>query len=61
MTEEEQKEKDIEAAKIAIRNSYLKCLFGDKQLGYVFFLGMDYGKTGELPKDLLNDEDFLNG
>lgn len=57
MTEEE---KDIKACKIAIRNSYLRCLYGYRQLAYVFFLGMKYGNSGELPKDLLDDEEFVN-
>lgn len=56
-----QEEKDMKACEIAIRNSYLKCLYGDKQLAYTFFLGMMYGKSGELPKDLLDDNDFVNG
>lgn len=56
-----QEEKDLKAAEITIRNSYLKCLYGDKQLTYVFFMGVKYGNTGEMPKDLLDDDDFING
>ncbi len=56
-----QEEKDLKACKIALRNSYLRCLYGDKQLAYVFFAGMKYGYTGELPEDLLDNEDFING
>ena len=56
-----QEEKDMKACEIAIRNSYLKCLYGDKQLAYTFFLGMKYGNSGELPKDLLDDNEFVNG
>lgn len=55
-----QEEKDIKACKIAVNNSYLKCLYGDGQLAYMFFAGMQYGKTGELPKDLLDNDDFIN-
>lgn len=55
-----QEEKDMKACKIAISNSYLKCLYGDNQLAYMFFAGMIYMKTGELPKDLLDDNDFIN-
>lgn len=54
-------EKNIEACRIAVRNSYLKCLFGDPQLAWVFFNGMEYGRTGKIPKDLLDDEDFIRG
>lgn len=54
-----QEEKDMKACKIAISNSYLRCLYGDAQLAYMFFAGMKYWKTGELPKDLLDDDDFL--
>ena len=53
-------EKNIEACRITVRNSYMKCLFGDKQLAWVFFNGMEYGRTGKTPKDLLDDEDFIN-
>ena len=56
-----QEEKDMKACEIAIRNSYLKRLYGDKQLAYTFFLGMKYGNSGELPKDLLDDNEFVNG
>ena len=38
-----------------------ECLYGDKQLAYTFFLGMKYGSSGELPKDLLDDNEFVNG
>lgn len=55
-----QEEKDMEACKIAIRNSYLRCLYGSKQLAYMFFAGMKYEKDNELPKDLLDDEEFVN-
>lgn len=51
---------DIKAAKIAIRNSYLRLLYGDSQLAYMFFEGMKYAKTGELPKNLLEDSKFIN-
>lgn len=56
-----QDEKNIEACRITVRNSYLKCLFGDEQLAWVFFNGMEYGRTGKIPKDLLDDEDFISG
>lgn len=56
-----QEEKDIKAAEIVVRNSYLRCLYGDKQLGYVFFAGMNYGRTNEMPESLLDDNDFING
>lgn len=55
-----QEEKDMKACKIAISNSYLRMLYGDSQLAYMFFAGMKYMKTGELPKDLLDDDDFIN-
>ena len=55
-----QEEKDIKACRIAARNSYLRALYGDSQLAYMFFCGMKYGKSGELPKDLLDDDDFIN-
>ena len=55
-----QKEKDLQACKNAIQNSYLRCLYGDAQLAMVFFEGMKYGKTGEITKSLLEDDDFLN-
>ena len=55
-----QEEKDMKACKIAISNSYLRMLYGDSQLAYMFFAGMQYKKTGELPKDLLDDDDFIN-
>lgn len=32
-----QEEKDMKACKIAISNSYLRCLYGDAQLAYMFF------------------------
>ena len=57
----DQDEKNIEACRITVRNSYLKCLYGDEQLAWVFFNGMAYGRTGKTPKDLLDDEDFING
>lgn len=56
-----QEEKDMKACEIAIRNSYLKRLYGNEQLAYTFFLGMKYGNSGELPKDLLDDNEFVNG
>lgn len=56
-----QEEKDIKAAEIVVRNSYLKCLYGGKQLAYVFFYGMNYGRTNEMPESLLDDNDFING
>jgi hypothetical protein len=56
---EERETKDKEACGIAIQNSYSRCLYGDKQLSYCFFAGMRYGETGVLPKNLLDDEEFL--
>ena len=51
-----QKDKDIEACKIAVENSYLRCLYGNAQLAWVFFAGMLYGRTGEFPKPLFDDD-----
>ena len=51
---DEKFEKIKEAFNIAKQNSYLRCLFGDTQLFYMFMEGMKYQKTGELPNSLHN-------
>lgn len=56
-----QEEKDIKAAEIVVKNSYLKGLHGDRQLTYIFFYGMNYGRTNEMPESLLDDKNFING
>jgi hypothetical protein len=56
----EERERIIKAFKIVNSNSYLKCLFGDAQLFYVFLEGMKFQRTGEFPEDLLDNEEFLN-
>ena len=58
---DEKFEKIKEAFNIAKQNSYLRCLFGDTQLFYMFMEGMKYQKTGELPNSLLEDKDFIAG
>ena len=34
-------------------------LYGDEQLFYMFLEGIKFAKTGELPKDVLDDPEFL--
>ena len=55
-----ERERVFKAFDIARSNSYLKCLFGDAQLFYVFLEGMRFQRTGEFPEDLLDNEEFLN-
>lgn len=50
----------FKAFNTAKANSYLRCLFGDESLFYMFMEGMKFERTGLLPKDLLNDESFLS-
>ena len=59
--DKQREEKDLKACRTEITNSYLKCLFGDAQLAYMFFSGVRYGRTGEMPNSLLDDEEFVNG
>ena len=47
-------EETKEAARIAIRNSYIKGYSGDDQLFYMFVAGMRFQLTGEKPEDELN-------
>lgn len=50
----------MKAFKTAVTNSYLRCLFGNEQLFYMFMEGIKFAKTDEIPKDLLDDEDFVS-
>ena len=57
---DERKEYVMKAFKTVLNNSYLRCLFGNEQLFYMFMEGMKFAKTDEIPKDLLDDDDFVS-
>jgi len=58
-TEEQKQRHEIMAAFDTVKNnSYLKRLYGDAQMFYIFLEGMRFQKTGEIPKNLLDDEEF---
>lgn len=58
-TEEQKKERILNAFNKAKSNSYLRMMYGDAQLFYMFMEGMKYQKTGEMPQDILDNDDFL--
>ena len=58
-TKEQNKERILNAFSIAKNNSYLRMMFGDAQLFYMFLEGMKYQKTGETPQNMLDNDDFL--
>jgi hypothetical protein len=57
---DKERERVFKAFGIAKNNSYIRCLFGDAQLFFVFLEGMRFQKTGEFPEYLLDNEEFLN-
>lgn len=57
--EDKRKKEVINAFNIAKNNSYLRMLFGDTQLFYMFLEGMKYQKSGAAPQNLLDNDDFL--
>ena len=56
---DEREEKILNAFNIARENSYLRLLYGDKQLYYIFLAGVYFGETGKSYKHMLDDDDFV--
>lgn len=56
---DERKECVMKAFKTALNNSYLRCLFGNEQLFYLFMEGFKFAKTDKIPEDLFDNEEFI--
>lgn len=50
----------MKAFKTALTNSYLRALFGNEQLFYMFMEGFKFAKTDKIPEDLLDNEQFIS-
>lgn len=57
--DDKRKEYVMKAFKTALTNSYLRCLFGNDQLFYLFMEGFKFAKTDKIPEDLFDNEEFI--